>query len=214
MNKYAYILSFDRDDNLDYKSVHEKITSLGSVLNWFHYIKSSYILMTYYSSAKSFAEKIYEIFPDKDFLLVELNLNNRQGWLHKDAWEWINRQCDRSKKSLVMEGPYPLNEEEIDKHIEKNKIGNYAYGHVDEEGSFIVAYVGRSDSCLNTRIRHGISQYDSFKFSYANSVKEAFEKECINYHEFGGKEELNNEIHPARPEGQAYDCPVEDCTEL
>lgn len=170
--------------------------------------------MTYYSSARTFAKKMYEIFPNKDFLLVELNLTNRQGYLNEKAWDWIRTQCNSSSKSLVMEGPYLLNEEEINKHIEKGRIGNYAYGHKDEQNTFIVKYVGRSDSCLNTRIRHGMGQYEYFKFSYAESAKEAFEKECINYHEFGGKEKLDNEIHPARPEGLDDDCPFEGCTEL
>lgn len=210
--EYAYILSFDRDDTLDYKSIHNQIISLPSVLNWFHHIKSSYILITYYSSAKSFANDFYSIFQDKDFILVELNLLNRQGWLKKEAWQWIQKRCD--SRSLGMEGPYPLNEEEIDKRIMKNKIGNYAYGHLDKDDIFIVEYIGRSDTCLNTRIRHGIGEYEMFKFSYAESVKEAFEKECNNYHDFGGKEKLNNAIHPARPEGSDIGCPVEGCDEL
>lgn len=211
--RYAYMLSFDRDNSIDYNALHNQITSLSCVLNWFHYIKSSYILITYYSSADSFAKELYSIFKNKDFILVELNLLNRQGWLKKEAWAWIQKQCDKTK-SLGMEGPYPLNEEEINKRIKKDKIGNYAYGHMDESDSFIVEYIGRSDTCLNTRIRHGINKYDMFKFSYAESVKEAFEKECINYHDFGGNEKLSNTIHPARPEGYDYDCPVEECDEL
>lgn len=210
--RYAYILSFDRDDNLDYKSIHSKLTSLSCVMNWFHYIKSSYILITYYSSARSFAEEINNVLNKKNYILLEVNLYNRQGWLNKNAWEWIKKECDITK-SLDMEGPYPLNENEIDKRIKNGKIGNYAYGYVDERGMFIVKYIGRSDTCLNTGIRHGINEYNLFKFSYAETVKEAFEKECKNYHDFGGKEKLDNSIHPARPEGCDYECPYKDCNE-
>lgn len=113
--------------------------------------------------------------------------------------------------SLNMHGPYPLNEKEIDRLIVKNVPGNYAYGYQNEEGRFVVLYVGRSDTNLNDRIRHGIGYYEMFKFSYAENAKEAFEKECLNYHDFGGDEGLlHNEMHPDRPEGKDYECPVCD----
>lgn len=39
------------------------------------------------------------------------------------------------------------------------------------------------------------------------SAKAAFEKECHNYHDFGGKEKLDNTIHPDRPAGSGWKCP-------
>lgn len=111
--------------------------------------------------------------------------------------------------SLNMRGPYPLNEIEIDRLIIKNVPGNYAYGYQNGEGHFFVQYVGRSDTDLNSRIRHGIGLYKMFKFSYAENVKEAFEKECQNYHDFGGEEGiLENKVHPDRPVGKDYECPI------
>ena len=54
-----------------------------------------------------------------------------------------------------MSGPYPLTQEDINFRIPTNRIGNYAYGHINERGSFIVQYVGRSDTDLKSRIaRH------------------------------------------------------------
>lgn len=110
--------------------------------------------------------------------------------------------------SLNMNGPYLLNDAEIDKHIPSGSIGNYAYGYT-KDGTFYIKYVGRSDSDLNERIRHGIGQYPEFKFSLASSKKAAYEKECQNYHDFGGLEgKLDNEIHPDKPDGTNYSCPV------
>lgn len=114
---------------------------------------------------------------------------------------------------LNMYGPYPLTKEEVNKRITKKSPGNYAYGTVQDD-SFYVEYVGRADSDLNDRIKHGIGIYDYFKFSYAKSAKEAFEKECRNYHDFGGKDVLDNKYHPDRPDGTDYDCPVDGCNEL
>jgi hypothetical protein len=51
-------------------------------------------------------------------------------------------------------------------------------------------------------------RYTHFRFSYAASAHAAFEKECCNYHEFGGSYGLDNERHPAPPEGEAWKCPV------
>ena len=98
MNRHAYILVFDRDDFLDYTNIHNKIISIEGVVNWFHYIKSSYILITEDSSARAFAKKIQPIIPNKNYLLVEINLENRQGCLPQRAWDWIYKQVDKMKK--------------------------------------------------------------------------------------------------------------------
>lgn len=113
-------------------------------------------------------------------------------------------------KTLDMDGPFSLTNEEIDRRIASGKPGNYAYGRKDEEGAFLVQYVGRSDTDLNDRIKHGIKDgYKLFKFSYASTPKEAYEKECRNYHDFGGdRGKLHNEIHPAKPERRLFlSCP-------
>ena len=110
--------------------------------------------------------------------------------------------------SLNMIGPFKLNAERVDEIINKGIPGNYAYGHLKENGRFVVEYVGRSDTDLNDRIKHGIGSYDMFKYSYASNIKEAFEKECKNYHDFGGWDSLDNIYHPARPEGTDYKCPI------
>ncbi len=54
------------------------------------------------------------------------------------------------------------------------------------------------------------NKYKHFKFSYATSPKAAFEKECKNYHDFGGSEKLDNKQHPERPDGTNWECPVCD----
>lgn len=111
--------------------------------------------------------------------------------------------------SLDMQGPYSLSATELDKQVTKTSAGNYALGYVKENGKFIVEYVGRSDADLNTRLKQhaNVGKYRMFKYSYATSGKAAFEKECQNFHDFGGTELLDNEIHPDRPAGSAWECP-------
>ena len=51
-------------------------------------------------------------------------------------------------------------------------------------------------------------RYTYFRFSYAASAQAAFDKECCNYHDFGGSYGLDNERHPAPSEGESWKCPM------
>jgi hypothetical protein len=54
------------------------------------------------------------------------------------------------------------------------------------------------------------SSYTSFAYSYAPSAEAAFEKECRNYHDFGGSDGLDNEAHPVSAPGSSGECPEHD----
>ena len=110
---------------------------------------------------------------------------------------------------LEMKGSFPLTKDSINKEITKESAGNYAFGYVKDK-TFYIKYVGRSDTNLNDRIKHGIGNYKNFKFSYALSPKNAFEKECQNYHDFGEDKKLDNDIHPDRPDNSNWECPICD----
>lgn len=107
---------------------------------------------------------------------------------------------------------YTLNTVTIDNEVAQSKIGNYALGHRNEKGTFIVKYVGRSDTDLNARLKQhaDAGKHKEFKFSYAGTAKAAFETECRNFHDFGETEKLANSIHPDRPKGENFECPC--CT--
>jgi hypothetical protein len=92
MYKKAYILVFDKDE-IDANQLHSAIEAHqnnGSIYNWWHFIKTCYILISNKTAddlAKSIGNSIVSA---KKFLLIEVNMNNRQGWLNEDAWKWIN----------------------------------------------------------------------------------------------------------------------------
>jgi len=91
MANNLYILTFDRSDDFDYNRLHEFIKNDYQYINdWWHYIKSSYILVSPYS-ADVVANRIIQIIPNQHFLVMKLNPSDHQGWLTKDAWEWINK---------------------------------------------------------------------------------------------------------------------------
>ena len=109
--------------------------------------------------------------------------------------------------SLGMNGPYNLTEAIIDLNVGIGP-GNYGLGHVGEDGIFIVRYVGRSDTDLNSRLKDWVGKYKQFKYSQTSSREEAFKKECKNFHDFDGVSGLDNDIHPDRPDGRNLECPV------
>ncbi len=112
--------------------------------------------------------------------------------------------------SLDMHGSYELTVFSIDKHVTKTSPGNYALGYQsNDEKTFYVEYVGRSDVNVGSRLKNHVGgKYKRFMFSYASSPKAAFEKECLNYHDFGGSEKLDNKSHPDRPANTNWKCPV------
>jgi hypothetical protein len=118
---------------------------------------------------------------------------------------------EMSKPSLGMNGSYEFSSEEIDARISKTSAGNYALGYIDEN-NFIVRYVGRSDSDVNHRLKSHIGKHPMcthFKYFYASSPKDAYEKECQNWHDFNPHE---NKIHPDQPSNNSkkWKCPVCD----
>ena len=108
--------------------------------------------------------------------------------------------------SLQMDGPYKLDAEVIDQKVTKKLTGNYALGKKNDNGTFLVGYVGRSDNDIRNRLKSwiGRTRRPLFKFSYAASAKAAFEKECKNYHDF---DPPGNDKHPQRPDGTGWKCP-------
>ena len=100
--------------------------------------------------------------------------------------------------SLNMNGSYTLSNDEIDRVVTKTSIGNYALGY-SKDSSFYIKYVGRSDDNVNGRLKDWVGHYKEFKFSYASSAQEAYEKELKNYNDFGGSKKLDNKIAPAKP---------------
>ena len=112
---------------------------------------------------------------------------------------------------LDMQGLYALNNNEVRRRVEANRKGNYAFCAYKDDGLLYIFYVGRSDADLQAEIiarSADFPQLTHFMFSYALSAKAAYEKECKNYHDCGGSINLLNKIHPDRPNGASYHCPV------
>lgn len=95
MKKKAYIISFDKDgifDLFNYTDFHNKLTTAKGVINWFHYLQTSYIIITENNvKASDISSFLLKIMPKKHFVVFEVNLNNYNGWLPQTAWDWIKK---------------------------------------------------------------------------------------------------------------------------
>ena len=58
---------------------------------WMHYIPGV-ILVDTNDSADELAKKIYKFITKSDYLLVIRVTAEHQGWLPKDAWDWLNER--------------------------------------------------------------------------------------------------------------------------
>lgn len=107
-----------------------------------------------------------------------------------------------------LRGPYALDNQTIDREVTRTSPGAYALDRFDT-GTFYVYYVGRSDENINQRLKQWVGiQYRRFMFTYFESAKTAFDKECNLWHDFGGPEgKGDNKVHPDRSQNADWKCP-------
>ncbi|MTD93389.1 hypothetical protein GIW81_03445 [Hyphomicrobium sp. xq] len=107
-------------------------------------------------------------------------------------------------KNSGLSGPCALTYADINRNVQQGRPGNYVAGDLNEHGGITVERAGRSDHDVHGRLQDYIGVYRYFKFGYAQSAREAFEKECRLYHDF---DPPDNAIHPDRPNGTNWMCP-------
>jgi hypothetical protein len=96
----------------------------------------------------------------------------------------------------------------IDTLVTSKSPGVYQLDRV-QEGPFHTHYVGRSDDDVAGRLKKWVGgKYLYFKFVYSSSAQAAFELECHLYHDL---KPPDNDLHPAKPPGTSYRCPVIGC---
>lgn len=105
-----------------------------------------------------------------------------------------------------MHGPFLIGN--VASHVESVSIGAYA---LSGDGQ-TVHYVGRSDSDLRNRISQSATEGHRCKyfwFEYASSPMRAYHMECELYHRY--IRTIDNQNHPAVPDGTNWRCPIEGC---
>ena len=101
-----------------------------------------------------------------------------------------------------------LDSETIANQLASKQIGNYWLGHFSADGSFIVRYIGRSDTCLKRRLLEHAKKgkYEAFIFRKTEQIKESFDIECREWHLLKNIGQLDNLIHPDSPTRLPYKC--------
>ena len=88
-NKF-YILVFDPSRAGLAVELHKQIKACPYIGDWWHYIGSAYIIKSQYTLA-TIQDYLTKNTPEsRQYLLVEVNLHNNNGWLPQEAWDWIN----------------------------------------------------------------------------------------------------------------------------
>ena len=114
---------------------------------------------------------------------------------------------------LDMDGPFDLTNAVIDKEVGAAVIGNFALGHLNKNGKFVVKVVGRSDNDLNRELKSARRRFsaglfakmlgrggiDKFKFSIADTALSAYQVEQRAFDSFGGLRKLLDRRTPAPP---------------
>lgn len=92
-----YLIVFNNLQGFDEGEIHHFIKSLPNTPDWWHYLPSVYIVSTF-SSAKGLADRMRDNFKGLSFLIVKLDLNDYNGILPMDAWQWIGKKKNQKIK--------------------------------------------------------------------------------------------------------------------
>lgn len=90
-----YLIVLDKGgffDSFDSKKFHKNLTEAEGITAWWHYLDSAYIIKVGYEvTALNVSQFIQQIAPKKRFFTTEITLDNYNGYLPQQAWDWINK---------------------------------------------------------------------------------------------------------------------------
>ena len=87
-----YAINYDlKKPGRDYKGLHEAIKGCGA---WWHYLGSTWLVDTTLD-AKGIWKRLNPHFDKNDRALIIGVTKEYQGWLPKEAWEWIGGRRTR-----------------------------------------------------------------------------------------------------------------------
>jgi len=84
-----YIVTYDLYGPTDgYTALYEALKSQGD--SWWHYLRNTWLISTY-KSPEQIAADLKSHIQEKDRFLISRLQSPYQGWLPKDAWEWMHK---------------------------------------------------------------------------------------------------------------------------
>ena len=83
----AFSINYDlKVPGRDYSGLYEAIKATG---RWWHYLDSTWIVVTNETTGEIWRRLSTHVDKNDYLLIIEIT-NNAQGWLPKEAWEWIH----------------------------------------------------------------------------------------------------------------------------
>ena len=83
----AFSINYDlKKPGQDYTGLYEAIKESGK---WWHYLDSTWIVITIETPDQIWS-RLKKHVDKNDYLLIIEVMDSIQGWLPKDAWEWIH----------------------------------------------------------------------------------------------------------------------------
>lgn len=101
-----YLITYNDTQELDPQVFHDIIKSTATIDDWWHYLPNTYIVQTN-SSSKYLADTIIARCNGLSFLIMKVDMNDFNGVLNKDAWEWIDRKIKGSLTLKIKPGTLP-----------------------------------------------------------------------------------------------------------
>lgn len=89
----VYLITYELNNKeKDYTGLYEAIKSYGT---WWHYIDSTWLVSTsddVGDVSRNLLQHIDTITDNLLVIVVETKRGNKQGWLPRKAWDWINQR--------------------------------------------------------------------------------------------------------------------------
>jgi len=91
MNK-IYLITYNTDATFNSQVFHNYITSFYPkyLSDWWHYINDFYLVSTSLN-VNDLYNIVFRGIPGRHLIIIEVNPNNSQGWLPKQAWDWLQK---------------------------------------------------------------------------------------------------------------------------
>ncbi len=101
-----YLITYNDTQGIEPSVFHSAITTTATIDDWWHYLPNTYIVQTN-ASSKYLADTIIARCKGLSFLIMKVDMNDFNGVLNKDAWEWINKKIKGSLTLKIKPGTLP-----------------------------------------------------------------------------------------------------------
>lgn len=88
-----FIITYKTDTAFNSVLFHNYIQSLYTkswISDWWHYTDNTYIVASSQTVGALYSATFPGV-PGRHILVIEVNPNNAQGWLPKEAWTWLQK---------------------------------------------------------------------------------------------------------------------------